>query len=284
MQLAVTALIDAARSRFATKAPISPMAPAAESIQPQRRPTAFAPLESTLTTHELFARSPLSAETNPVIVDLIGTIFRDESVQRAAGACAAKRLRLTELAGFKSEISAAIQIAVANDEDLDIANFTPAVVAEVLRQRAEDIDSAIDDCREDHAAHQAASAARMRRHEPLRAAVSKRLSQLVSERDYLVQADDSARRAAAIGISGSSRFAILRSAGLTDEQIAATEPTATNPEVLAECRRIRIAEIGPQIEKLCAFGASPTFDAAPLAGLGFEDLISARDHATPEAA
>ncbi|MDM0018378.1 hypothetical protein [Variovorax saccharolyticus] len=274
MQLAVTALIDAARSRFAPEAPAGPVAPAAGPVQPQP----FASLESPLTTYALFVRSPLSVATNPVLADLIDVIFRDASVQRAAGACAAKRLRLIELAGFKSEISAAIRCVVANAEDLNMGSISPAAVVEVLRQRAEDIDDAIEDCREDHAAHQAASRALMARHGPLRAAVGKHLTQLTAERDHLSRENDAAAIAASIGVPGASRYAVLRSAGLSDEQIAATEPTAVNPEIMADRRRARIAAIAPQIEKLKAFGEAPNFDAAPIIGIdpALDDLIAAR--------
>ena len=118
----------------------------------------------------------------------------------------------------------------------------------------------------------------MMRHEPLRAAARIRLNQLISERTSLLQSDDAARRAASLGLSGASRYAVLRSAGLDEAAILAAEPTALNPEVIAERRRARIAEITPQIEKLKAFGASGTFDTVLLADFPeFIDLIAARD-------
>jgi len=257
--------------------PTSPPALAVASAQPQNRQTASTHPENALSIYKYFlCRSQLIAEKNRPLVDLIDTIFRDESVQRAAGACAAKRLRLTELAGVRSEISAAIEVAIANDEALDIVNIRPAMVAEVLRQRAEDIDDAISDRQEDRTLHDAASRARIARHKPLRDAVSKLLNDLVAERDRLIKADEAAARAAAMGLP--TRYSTLISAGLSPAQIQATEPNALAPEVLIHRRRARLAEVVPQISKLQAFGASATFDAALLSDFPeFAGLIAARD-------
>lgn len=275
----LTTLIRSARERFSAPTDSDFKAPARKAFpQPPCRPTVSQFLENPM-KHELFSPSPLAAETHLGAIDAIDIIFRDPSVQHAAGTCAANRSRLMEIAGFKSEISSAIESTVAKDEDLDIGNVTAAMVAEVLRQRSEEIEAAIDECRADHAAHQAKSRARMLRHEPLRVAVSQRLTNLTAERDHLIAADDAAHRANALGISGASRYAVLRSAGLSDSQIEATEPTALSPEILTERRRARLAKIGPEISALRAFSASPDFDAGLLAGLGFDALIMARDGA-----
>lgn len=274
----LTTVIQAARDRLSAQADRSVAAPAATApSQIGSRAAAIATMEIPLT--KFFTPSPLAAETHSGVVDMLDIIFRDPSVQRAAGACAANRSRLMEVAGFKSEISSAIEIAVAKDEDLDIGNVTAAMVAELLRQRSEEIEAAIDECRADHAAHQAKSRARMLRHKPLRVAVSQRHTNLTAERDHLIAANDAARRADTLGISGASRYAVLRSAGLSDSQIEATEPTALSPEILTERRRARLAEIAPEISALQAFSASPDFDAGLLAGLGFDALIMAREGA-----
>lgn len=270
-------VIGAVRSRLATQPSSSPAA--AAPIQPQSRPTAHSEstMNSTTSMYEDFLiSSPLAHETSPALVDLIAPIFNNELVQRAAGSCAAKRLLLVELAGFRSEISAAIEAATANSDDLDIANVTPAMVAEVLRQREEVLEDAIAACREDRALHDAASRARLARHKPLRDAVSKLLNDLVADRDRLIEAEDAATRAAALGLR--TRYSTLISAGLTPAQIEATEPDALAPEVLIHRRRARLAEIEPQISKLQAFGASATFDAALLTDFPeFAGLIAARD-------
>lgn len=273
----LASLIRAASGRFAAQPVIGPRVQptfAATGACPQPPATMETPL-----THKFFTPSPLAAETHPAVVDEMDIIYRDPSVQRAAGACAANRSRLMDVAGFKSEIASAIEIAVAQDEDLDISNVTATTVAEVLRQRTEDIDAAIDECRADHAAHQAKSRARMLRHAPLRNAVGHQLTKLAAERDCLIAENDVARRVLTADLYGASRYAVLRGAGLSDAQIEATEPSALNPDILTERRRARLAEIAPQISALQAFSASPDFNAELLDGFGFEALITARDGA-----
>lgn len=262
-----------------TAAPTATPAPAASTSTPLiRQPIARkAPL-----MQELFVRSPLAAETHPVTADLIDTIFRSEAVQKAAGICAAARQRLTEVAGFKAEISAAIQAAVESDDDLDIHNVSPAMVAEALRKQADVLEEAAMACKDDHSAHHAASRARLARHEPLRAVVSRHLTTLSAERHYLIDADESERRAASIGLP--TRYRELRNAGLTEGQIALSEPDTLNPDVAAQRRRERLAEIAPQIEALHAFGRAPLFDAAIVANIHSEidAAIVERDGALPE--
>lgn len=273
----LASLIRAASGRFAAQPAIGPRVPptvAATYPRPQPPATMEIPL-----THKFFTPSPLAAETHSGVVDMLDIIFRDPSVQHAAGVCAANRSCLLETAGFNSEISAAIEIAIAKDEELDIANITPTIVAEVLRRRAQNIDAAIEECREDLASHEAKSRVRMLRHWPLRHAVGQQLTKLVAERDRLIVEDDAARRVPTADMYGSSRYAVLRGAGLSNAQIEATEPSALNPDILTERRRARLAEIAPQIAALQAFSASPDFNAELLAGLGFEALITARDRA-----
>lgn len=214
----IAALINGAARRLRSEPPASPVAAFIALEQPASRLPATAPPENVMSIYKNFVRSRLAAESDPSIVDALDVIYRDQGSQRAAGECAAKRQRLVELAGFKAEVSAAIQFAI--DRGDDAAKLTPAVVAEVLRQRASDLEDAIEECREDHAAHRAASAARMLKHQSLRAAVSKHLDKSIAERTSLLQAEDAERRANRIGLTGSSRYVELRKAGLTDSQIA----------------------------------------------------------------
>lgn len=277
----ISGLINGAARHLRSEPTAHPVATVAAPAQPQRRMPAIEPLEPLEVIYESFLRkSQLASAASPAVADLIDIIHRDESVQRAAGACSAKHQRLVELAGFRSEIHAAIHVAIAQDGCID--SITPARIAEVLRQRSEHIDDAIADCQEDRARHDAASRTRMLRHEPLRAACSARLTQMVAERASLLRADDAERRANRLGLTGSSRFSELRKAGLTDSQIAEVLPGASSPETVVAHRNERVAELARQIEKLRSFNASPNFDAAHLAGLdGFEDLIVARDGTLP---
>ncbi|RYH71162.1 MAG: hypothetical protein EON54_00265 [Alcaligenaceae bacterium] len=271
-------LVSMAARCLRSDPPAHPEPIVASTAQPQRRPPATEPLESLNVIYESILRcSQLASATSLALADLIDIIHRDESVQRAAGTCAAKHQRLIELAGFRSEIHAAIHVAIAQDGCGDIGSITPDRIAEVLRQHARDIDAAIDDQRDAHAKHEDASRKRMTRYEPLRSAVRDRLALLISERDRLIREDESAGRASSMGLP--SRYAVLRNAGMSEAQIGATEPTAISPEVLTRQRQERIAEINPQVSALKAFGASPNFDTALLDGLGFDELIVARDAA-----
>lgn len=277
----VTALVDAARSRFGTKAPSNPMAPAAESVQTQRRPTAFASLENPLilSTYAHFVRSPLVGETSPTTADMMVALHRNSTVQRAAAVYKLTLERLIDVASYRAAIARAI--CFAREKDLSLS---PEVIAEIIDGMSASLAEEIEAVVADKADHDLAEKSAMARHVPLKTVVGKRLDEFVTERASLLQADDAERRANRIGLTGSSRFAELRKAGLTDSQIAEVLPGAASPETVVAHRNERIAELSRQIEKLRAFGASTTFDAAPLAGLGFEDLISARNHAMREAA
>ncbi|WP_213957123.1 hypothetical protein [Variovorax sp. dw_954] len=271
MQLAVTALIDAARSRFATKASVSPVAPIDANVQPQRRPAAREHLEIAVSIYENFVRrSPLVEEKNPAIVDQMVALYRNPAIQKAAAAYKLKVERLVDVACYRVAIASAIGFACQKDLGL-----SSEVISEILSGMAEAIDDEIEAVRADKIAHDLAEKLAMARHQPLRDAVGKLLSQLVAERERLIKDDESAARAAAMGLP--TRFSILRNLGMSEAQVAATEPTALSPEALTQRRRARIAEIAPHIEKLRAFSVSPTFDPAPLAGLGFDELIAARE-------
>jgi len=221
-------------------------------------------------------RSPLAAATSVSAADSLDTIYASAAVQSAAGYASAKHQRLMAMRAHLGEIHLAIA-AIGGDP----ASITPEAVIETLRRRADQLDDEIDDWRDDHAAHVAASRARMKRHEPLRKAVSMHLAALTGERDHLLRADESAKRATGMGLP--SRYATLRNAGLTEAQIAATEPDAASPEEAAAKRRQRIAEIAPMVKACRAFGQSPGFDAALVAGLSPEinSAILARDGALP---
>lgn len=281
MQRAINALIDAARSRFATNehsSPVAPVSTVAESTESQAATKAHdtpEPLEMSI-YKEFILSSPLARASTSAVSDKLATIYGNESVQGAAGACAAKHQRFVEMAGFMSQIHAAIE-AVTHDG----ADLTPAAVVEALRRRSEDIENALADIREDHAVHQAAGLKRMARHKPLRDAVSKLFNQLVMERDHLIREDESAARAASMGLP--TRYSTLIRAGLSPAQIEATEPTALAPEILIKRRRARLADIAPQIQKLRAFATSTTFDASAIAGIdpAIDAAISARDCALP---
>lgn len=275
------ALVSSAARHLRSEPPTNPVPAVAAPVQPQRRMPAIEPSESLEVIYESFLRkSQLASAASPAVADLIDIIHRDESVQRAAGACASKHQSLIESAGYRSEIHAAIHVAI--EQDGRIESITPARVAEVLRRRGEDLDAAIDDQRAEHAEHDAASRNRMARYEPLRSAVRERLTLLISERDRLIREDEAAGRAASMGLP--SRYAVLRNAGMSEAQIGVTEPMAISPEILARQRQERIAELNPQISALKAFGASPRFDTALLDGLGFDDVIATLGNAEPEAA
>ncbi len=260
------------------QSPVAPVSTVAQPTEPQAATKAHDPSESfEMTIYEqAILRSPLALATTPAAADTLDVIYRDDSVQRAAGACAAKLQRLAEMAGFTSQIHFAIEAVAREGTDL-----SPGAVAEALRRRAEDIEDALSDIREDRAVHQAASLKRMARHEPLLAAARGLLNQLVAERDCLIREDESAARAAAMGLP--TRYSILISAGLTPAQIEATEPAALSPEVLIQTRRARLADVVPQIQKLRDFATSTTFDASAIAGIdpAVDAAIVARDGALP---
>jgi hypothetical protein len=238
--------------------------------QTQRRTTAqHRKKEPVMVVYQnIIVRSSLAeGKASPCATDCLNSIYRDSGLLSIAILVAAKRQAVIEAAGALAEVHRAIRAT-----GVDVA--TAARVAETLREEANKLDLELAALRADEAAHHEASRAALARHTPLRLAVSARVTALVAERDRIVINLDAMRRAPGHG----GRFAELRRAGLTDEQITAIEPSAANPEGLAQSRRERIEEINKLVARLGEFSASPTFEAAHLTGLvEFAGLVAERD-------
>lgn len=282
MRLITQVLTAAARSFGRAEPDSRPMAPQSATAQGKPLPQLFnallAPAATMTANRPLFAVSPLVAAETPHIATRIRAVYANANVQSHAGLCRLKMLRLVEVAVFRSEIAQAIEDAVAADDDLDIANVTPQVVAEMLRRRAVELDDALDSAKEDHRQHDAAARQDAERHRPLRDAVSARFDSLTHERQHIINAIDSIRRAATMEqTAGTLRFHALRSAGLSPAQIAALGPDAQDPDARVDAYRARFAEIESELPALKSFLSDPLLDAAPLAALGlFNELIAAR--------
>lgn len=281
MHIAIATVIDAARGRFATKAPAGPMAPAAEPAQPQRRTTASAPpLENPLipSTYAHFVRSPLVGETSPTTADLMVAVHRSAIVQRSAAEYKLTLERLMDVASYRAVIARAI--GFAREKDLGLS---PEVIAEIIDGMSASLDEEIGAAVANKANHDLAEKSAMARHSPLKAVVSKRLNEFVTERASLLQADDAERRANQMGLTGSSRYGELRKVGLSDSEIAQILPGASTPETVVADRNERVAELGRQIENLLSFSNSATFDASPIVGIdpAIDAAILARDGALP---
>lgn len=203
--------------------------------------------------------------------DDVAAAYRDPRVQSAAHMLAAKIDDLRFIIGYHSAAAMGIRAVLAEVEGRAIST---EAVAQRLREFCEQADEHIVFAQEHVAEHAAAARDCLERHRPLRTAVTGRLSELIAERDCLAR--EAARR---YDLSGSgSRYATLSQAGLSDAQIKATEPGALSPQILADRREARIAEITPIIERLQAFGDSIDFDAVHLVGLHeFDALVAARD-------
>ncbi|MGJ7552636.1 hypothetical protein ACSFBI_01455 [Variovorax sp. RB3P1] len=280
MRQAIASLIEVARLNFNAKTHKT----GTSVLNPPARctPSHIAPepdqarLKDQFTMFSL-TQSPLAdaQDLNPRAVDAVLAVFADNEVQRHAAEVRGKLLHLIELAALRSEVAAAVKTVGAHSND----DLTPSAVAAILCRRAAELDDALADARADREGHEAARKARMVAMAPLKCEVSKRLTALVAERDHILNVADAEKRATTLGLPGSSRFAVLQGAGLSDAQIAAIEPAAVSPDLLAERRRLRIAEIDRQTSLLRQFSADPLHDAAPLAGLGFDGLIAARNAA-----
>lgn len=203
--------------------------------------------------------------------DDVAAAYRDPRVQSAAHRLAAKIDDLRFIIGYHSAAAMGIRSVLAETEGRAISAEDVALRLCVF---CEQVDEHIVFAREHVAEHYVADRACLERHRPLRTAVTARLSELAAERDRLVH--EAARRHDLNG--GGSRYATLSQAGLSDAQIEVTEPAALSPQILAERRQVRLAEITPIIEKLQAFGSSPDFNASHLDGLPeFDALVAARD-------
>lgn len=209
-------------------------------------------------------------------IDGIDAAFRDAHVQSAAGAALLKLARLQEVGGLRSLISAAVNDALEDVES--VGRLGPAAVTEKLRQFCEHIEEQIVSCREDRTEHDAIAKAARQRHRPLLLAVSQRANSLTGELEQINRAADAEKRAHDLPGGAPSRYRTLKAAGLTDAEIAAIEPTAKSPELVAESRAARVAEINALLPLLKRFSDDPLHDAAPLAGIPeFSELVADRD-------
>ena len=290
----IATLVNGIARRVALKPASTPIDAVgfAVPVQPEPLQTAFAtpeinmyeqpsrPLAAAALMPLQFVSSPLPEDRFASRED-VAIAFLDRNVQSAAAELSGKIDRLRTLCGYRTCLSAGIR-AVLTEQPEDGFISVEAVVHR-LRQFSEEIEVQMASARDNIAAHDAAALARKMRHEPLRSACSKLHSTLTMELGRHVDADVSAARAAAIGLP--TRYSILRNAGVPEPLIAALEPTAMAPEVLAERRRGRIAEIKAAVSRLEAFQSDPMFNAAPIVGLdpAIDSLIAARDGALPAA-
>jgi hypothetical protein len=221
-----------------------------------------------------FARSPLAtpAALTAAQVDALDLVFSNDRVQHVAGQLHLKQARLLEVAGFRGAIAQAI---AAVDEP---ASITPEKVVAILDRMAAGVDDEIAAVREDRAQHDARHKARLERLMPLRRAVATRVVALCNEREHCLTRIDALRRAATMTGGATLRHAALTSMGLTVEQIAALGPAAADPAEQEAAIRARIAAIEVELVPLKTFTANEV-DVTPLAGLGFEALIEARNAA-----
>lgn len=221
----------------------------------------------------ILAKSPLSDsdDLSLAATDSILAVFASADVQRHAAAVRAKLLSLLEFAALRSEISAAIESIGTHST----AGLTPAAVVGVLRQRAVELDDALDDARTDRDAHEAVRKARSRVLEPLRTAVSDHVGTLNRDSESCLTRIDAARRASTMGGTASGlRYDNLVAAGLSREQIAALGPVVQSPDAQEDALKARISANNDKVAALNAFIA--TGDVAHLAGMGFDALIAAR--------
>lgn len=247
--------------------PASPTNPPARCTTSRFQPE---PLKTRLKDQSMFAlaKSPLTdaEDLSPRAIDAILAVFADGEVQRQAAAVRAKLLHIVEFAALRSEVASAVTAIGTHAADL-----TPATVAAVLRQRAADLDDALEDSRADRDAHEVARKARAVSMEPLRSEVSKRLTSLVAERDALFSRLDAHRRSATHGFASNSRYHALVAAGIKPEEIAGLN--VEDPDEQAAKHRSRIVALDEEIAPLRRFATGG--DVADLAGFGMGVLIEA---------
>lgn len=279
MQRAISALIDSALGRFSTNEHRSIVALDAASTN---KPDAHcAPNMITIDRKStIHCASPARDPESPDHFDRVLAAFKSPTVQSAAAAFKMKFDELVAVAAYRSSISEAINFAIEKE-----LGMTPEVVAEVIACMTESLDEEIDAARADHAEFNCAEKAATARHAPLRRSASARLDALANERKALLVAIESEQRAVSLGLTGSTRYAQLRAAGLDDAAISKVEPEAMSIDAKINGHRARIREIDPQLAALRSYLASPILDADHLAGLeGFNELIAARDKAPSEVA
>ena len=207
--------------------------------------------------------------TNPAPTTAqVDVAFDNPHVQVAAERLAAKRQLLAEIAGIRSSILEAIDAGGTTD---------PIAIVEELGRLAADADDAIAAVRAETRQHDAQRRERRLSMQPLRMAVSARISALSAERESLVNRITAAANASRMtGATGQLRYQNLLASGLSDVQICSLGEGLQNPADLTAKKQARIAEINRLLEPLWAFANDAVGDPAQLAGLGFDDLIAER--------
>lgn len=212
--------------------------------------------------------------------DDIDIAFRDSRVQSAAAELSGKIDRLRSLIGYRSCMSMGVRAVLA--DQADDGSISADAVAHRLRQFSEQIDEQLVCAREDIAEHEAASRTRMARHQPVRQAVSNALTRLSNEWKHLNTRDDALRRGAKIGLSGEVRYSQLKALGYSDEDIGRLRvPEDFGSQVAAI--RLRMQQIGPQLEALKLFAESVDYDATAIKDIDpdIDAAVAARDGALP---
>ena len=234
--------------------------------------TKAAPITITETsniTRKPFAMTYATTATNPAPTTAqVDVAFDNPHVQVAAERLAAKRQLLAEIAGIRSSILEAIDAGGTTD---------PIAIVEELGRLAADADDAIAAVRAETRQHDAQRRERRLSMQPLRMAVSARISALSAERESLVNRITAAANASRMtGATGQLRYQNLLASGLSDVQICSLGEGLQNPADLTAKKQARIAEINRLLEPLWAFANDAVGDPAQLAGLGFDDLIAER--------
>ena len=236
--------------------------------------TKAAPITITETsniTRKPFAMTYATTATNPAPTTAqVDVAFDNPHVQVAAERLAAKRQLLAEIAGIRSSILEAIDAGGTTD---------PIAIVEELGRLAADADDAIAAVRAETRQHDAQRRERRLSMQPLRMAVSARISALSLEKESLVGLIAAAAASGApraTSSAGQLRYENLLASGLSNEQIAGLGVGLQNPTDLSNERQARIAEIDRLLVPLWGFAKNPRGDVALLVGLGFDDLIAAR--------
>lgn len=266
----VAAFLAAAARHLRGETPASPAKP----LNPPARCTTghihTAPAKTSLKDQPMppFAKSPLadSDDLSPATTDAILALFADGDVQRQAAAVRAKLLHVIEFAALRSEIAAAVRAIGTHSTD----DLTPAAVVAILRQRAAELDVALDDARADRDTHEAVRKARMALIDPLRREVSKKQTALANEREHCFVRLDAYRRASTMTAPANNRHASLVAAGLTAEQINGLG--LPDPEQEVGAIRERITAIDSELAPLHRY--TMTNDVTHLVGLGLDALVA----------
>ena len=212
---------------------------------------------------------PSTTATTPTAAQIDAAI-NNPAVQRAAEHLAAQQHALLEAVGLRASIAEAVDFAGTAD---------PTVVVATLSRWAAETADAIAAAREAKQQHDAQRLERRMARQPLRLAVSDRLTMLTQEKESLVgriAAATASGAPRATSSAGQLRYENLLASGLSNEQIAGLGVGLQNPTDLTAQMQQRIAEIDVALVPLLAFTSDPLGDVTPLVGLGFDDLIAAR--------